>query len=193
MEKTIVEAIQTSYRAHMTTVHAIPLENAGGRIRLLNGQFVERMIDIIVDHLGPNSQVECKKQDPVQIRTPRGNVKHHSVDRHIYVGSRLVHVVECKTYLDSCYLERAYNDMKLFKKYIGPEVVTTVVALEDNCAESARAFYADHFDHSIDNVFILMKGKRVSNRPIWQRPFSKDLDPDLLEHFVSEIVKSVVV
>jgi len=188
MEKTIAEAIQKAYRAHMTLVHAIPLENAGGRIRLLNGQFVEKIIDIIVDHI---PHAECKKNDPVEIRTPRGNVKHHSVDRHIYVGSRLVHVIECKTYLDSCYLERAYNDMKLFKKYIGPGVITTVVALEDNCAESAKGFYADHFDHCIDNVFILMKGKRVSNRPIWQRPFSKDLDPDLLEHCVSKIVTSI--
>jgi hypothetical protein len=189
--QTIVEAIQRAYRIHMATVHAIPLENAGGRIRLLNGQFVENIIDIIIDHLGIPS-ITSRKQDSLEIRTPRGSVKQHSVDRHIYLGSKLVHVVECKTYLDSCYLERAYNDMRLFKKYIGSGVVTTVVALEDNCAESAKGFYADHFDHAIDNVFILMKGKRVSNRPIWQKAFSKDLDPDLLERCVSEFVRSVI-
>jgi len=189
----IVSIIDAAYMDHRKDVERLStVRDAGGKIRTKNGHFVERIVDIIVDHVRENlKNVRSVKNDRISIRSASGYEKKHSVDRHIYVDDRLVHVVECKTYLDACYLERAYNDMRYFKKYVDPTITTTVVALEDNCAESAKAFYADDFDHVIDGIFILMKGKRLSSRPIWTARFAKSLDPLLLRKFASHVTASL--
>lgn len=193
--KDIVSIIDAAYMDHRRDVERLStVRDAGGRIRTKNGHFVEAIVDAIVDHVRDShglTNVRSVKNDRISIRSASGYEKKHSVDRHIYVGDRLVHVIECKTYLDACYLERAYNDMRYFKKYVDPTVTTTVVALEDNCAESAKAFYADDFDNVIDGIFILMKGKRLSSRPMWMARFAKSLDPALLRKFASHVTTSI--
>jgi hypothetical protein len=190
----IVALIKASYARHQALVHelsAAPGANGrGGAMRTENGRFVEHLIDEIVRHAGVPGLVS-KKNDPMIIRTANGHIKRHSVDRHIYLDDRLVHVVECKTYLDACYLERAYNDMRLFRKYVDPGVGTTLLALEDDCAEDAKRFYADDFDGALDAIYILMRGKRLSRRPMWKRDFTKPLDDELLRAFVTRFLDSI--
>lgn len=185
----IVALIKTAYARHQTIVHELSTTRlVGGAMRTENGRFVEGLIDLIVAQI---PGLVSKKNDPVIIRTANGRVKRHSVDRHIYAGDRLVHVVECKTYLDACYLERAYNDMRLFRKYVDSGVGTTLLALEDDCAEDAKRFYADDFDGALDDISILMRGKRTSRKPMWKRDFTKPLDDELVRAFVTRFVDAL--
>lgn len=78
-----------------------------------------------------------------------------SVDKHIYINGKLELIIECKTYLDKCYLQRACDDFRLIKKGIDYPIEAWVISLENGISDIAYNFLCIKMTISIlMNVFL---------------------------------------
>jgi hypothetical protein len=133
--------------------------------------------------------ISCKvgRKDLKNVFSKNGLVKKHQTDRHIYLNGELKIVIECKSYLDSCYYTRSLSDMLLFKKQF-PSVMCFIVSLEDSVNLDTKNFYDDVFDKSIDQVFYMCDGKRTSTKPIYKKDFAKALSKEKMTNFIQHLL-----
>lgn len=134
-----------------------------GDYRAYSGATVEKLVDLSFELVGkefPDLNIECLigTKNPISISDGKYTIKE-SVDRHIYINGKLVCAVECKSYLDKCFLQRADSDFSLMKS--GKEFKSVVLALEDNIDDNSKAFFLNR--KNVENIFILYTGKRRSN------------------------------
>lgn len=158
-------------------------KGAGGKVRALMGGLVENLAGKIwVTETGGT----VKRGDFTAYNT-RGNTLRFSVDRHCYcVKDKLRLLVECKSYLDRCYLERADNDFEMIQGVIcNPQVQTAILSLEVALADEALSFYKGK--NNIDRIFFLLDGKRMSDAPIWKSQHRKSINPEKLREFVEYV------
>ncbi len=169
-------------------------DNSGGQLRSKRGHMVEMIAEITMNALSKRinckSVVECKKgsKDCIEIKSPNGFSKMHQTDRHCYLNNILTLVIECKSYLDSCYYERACMDAKIFKQHDN-NISCIVLSLEDSLRYETKNFYDDIFDNCIDSVFYLCEGKRSSSKPIYKKEFKKMLNKDNVSMYVKYLLK----
>lgn len=118
----IYKRIEEHYVSELQYIQKISCDkntmSLGGKIRHCRGEFVETFVDIICQELG----VVCRdgRFDKHIISTTNTDgkrfTKAHALDRHLYdQNNQLIAVVECKSYLDSCYYVRACSDFKRMK------------------------------------------------------------------------------
>lgn len=139
---------------------------SGGMLRQLRGHFVENTISTIIKKI--NNNLDIKMNDKITIVTKKGNTKIHGTDIHVYDNGVLKSVIECKSYIDACYYERACMDMKIFKNH-NKSIKTIVISLEDSIKPNTKNFYDEIFNNSIDKLYILTEYKRNSKKPLWLR------------------------
>jgi hypothetical protein len=172
-------------------------DNTGGQIRSKRGDMVEMIAEqawnSICDMLNVQHLVACKKgtKDYLRIVSPNGFVKMHQTDRHHYFNDKIVLVTECKSYLDSCYYERACMDFKIFKQH-DEDIKCIILSLEESMNIDTQNFYNDIFNNCVDRVFYLCKGKRSSSKPIYKKEFKKNLDNILVSNYVKHLLNVIL-
>lgn len=159
---------------------------SGGPLRQVMGDMVETFTDEIWSSLCekyPNVEAEIRRgpNDPIKIVDEDGNSITESVDRHCYINGKLVIAIECKTYLDKCFMQRADSDFHLMKTSNDFEAI--IVAFEDAAAANAFNFFMNQ--KNIDNVFFLADSRRNSSRHISRN--REHIKPELVNAFVAKL------
>lgn len=166
----------------------VELLKDGGGIRLLRGITCETMVDIICESLNIESRVGSSDFQLITItgRDGKEYSTRHQVDRHLYYNNKIIAVVECKSYLDSCYYTRACSDFKRMS-VLHPNIKKYIFALENNISDSTIAFTDVEFDYVCNDIFYMCNGKRKSKKPIYEKDFSKELVYENVERFINEL------
>ena len=136
----------------------------GGKIRDLSKQTTETMTEIIWNSLAQNypevkANIFVGEEHPYRIEDEDGNFIEESVDRHCYINDKLVLAIECKTYLDKCYMQRADGDFNLMKSY-NKDFDGIIISIENSIADNSYNFFLNR--KNIDKVYYLATGKRNS-------------------------------
>ncbi len=143
---------------------AIP--GTGGQIRKVSKETTETLVEMIWKALAEeypelNAEIAIGDQRPYRIIDPDGNYIDEAVDRHCYINNKLVLGIECKTYLDKCYAQRANDDFALMKSY-NKDFDGIIVSIENSIADHTYNFFMNR--KNIDKVYYLADGKRNSDR-----------------------------
>lgn len=159
---------------------------SGGPLRQEMGDMVETFTDEIWNFLCekyPHVNAEIRKgpTDPIKIVDKDGNSITESVDRHCYINNKLVLAIECKTYLDKCFMQRADSDFHLMKTSNNFEAI--IVAFENAAAENAFNFFMNQ--KNINNVYFLADSRRNSARHISRN--RDHIKPELINSFVTKL------
>jgi hypothetical protein len=183
-----------------------------GAIRAAAGNFVEGFLQNIFDNINeyiPSAKIVSKvgSTDFLSLTINYKNRKITNdtiqVDRHVFSKGKRIAFIENKTYLDSCYYDRALAD---FKKIVyamkqegeKPEDFAYIVFAGQNAAsEDKLFFYEAEFFNSIKHltknekgvdtrIFFFLKGKRSSSHPLYK--IKHDLDDKVLKNFILYIV-----
>lgn len=136
----------------------------GGKIRDISGQITETITEIIWNCLATNypnikAEICVGETRPYRIEDEDGNFIEESVDRHCYINDKLVLAIECKTYLDKCYMQRADGDFNLMKSY-NKDFDGIIISIENSIADNSYNFFLNR--KNIDKVYYLATGKRNS-------------------------------
>jgi hypothetical protein len=142
--------------------------NSGGQIRHHSGILVEDLVSFIwnvVVKNYPNKTLRIihGKDEPIKLVNKKGDVVgklNESVDRHCFINDKLVAIIECKTYLDKSFMQRADSDFALIKTGLETKPTSMIVSLENAVADSAFNYIMNV--GNIDNVFFFSKVKRNS-------------------------------
>ena len=129
----------------------------GGAARNASGLVYENLIKrtCIFSNLDP------KKNDYFRTKEINGkSLRTLQVDWHVYNDGKLTKLVESKTYLDRCYLERAVTDF--IKLNQSPDVPDDaeycIFAGQNACADDALEYYKEYFKHEdIDFGYMIYK------------------------------------
>ena len=140
------------------------LPNTGGKIRDLSGNITETLVEMIWEALAEEypelkAEVVVGDERPYRIVDMDGNYIDESVDRHCYINDKLVLAIECKSYLDKCYMQRADGDFNLMKSY-NNDFDGIIVSIENSIADNSYNFFMNR--KNIDHVYYLADGKRNS-------------------------------
>jgi hypothetical protein len=171
-------------------------EFTGGKMRECRGTGIEDLVIKIIQRIASRLQIDLVakkgKFDKKKLVVPENHLIHklHQVDVHVYLNRSLVAVVECKSYLDSCYYVRACEDFELFKKF-GYPVKTVIFSLEDSMDEKTKQFTDFWKNNVCDEVFYMLDGKRSSSKPIYRRQYTKEPREEKMMRFVSFLVDLV--
>lgn len=136
-------------------------EYVGGTQRTLMGELVENFVDFIWEKIqdkynDSSSKITVGSTKPIKVVSPSGYSIAESVDRHIYINRKIVAAIECKTYLDKCYLQRADSDFALLKT--NENFASIILSLQNACSENSFNFFLDR--GNIDKIFILSNVKK---------------------------------
>lgn len=171
MEKDII--VDSVYN-YLINKFDIAKELTAGKLRCFSGSIVEEMIDLIFEkcaesHQNIDGEICVGRFVPITITDFEGNSIKESVDRHIFINNKLSCVIECKTYLDKCYMQRADSDFNLMKSY-DKNFDTVIVSLENSIADNSYNFFLNR--GNITKVFYLASGKRnsKSSKRIYNNP-----------------------
>lgn len=136
----------------------------GGKIRDLSGKITETITEMIWNLLAKNhpevkAEIFVGDTHPYRIEDKDGNFIEEAVDRHCYINNNLVLAIECKTYLDKCYMQRADGDFNLMKSY-NKNFDGIIISIENSIADNSYKFFMNR--KNIDKVYYLAIGKRNS-------------------------------
>jgi hypothetical protein len=185
--KNILETVFDYYNNHISSEKLYNENlNAGGKIRGKNGELVENMIKNILKELCLLNNVSSfkitgKKDDSIRVFSKNGHIDV-STDVHFYINEKPIFFIECKTYLDKCYFDRANSDFKQLKAQHS-DANCVIVSLENGIALNAENYFMDQ--GNTDNLFYLVDGKRTSKKPIWGKGFYKPINEDKLFNLIS--------
>lgn len=165
--------------------------DSSGMLRTFSGDTVELMTRLIWTELAEkydrNAIVIKGDYAPVKITDEDGNTIEESVDQHCYIDGKFVLAVECKTYLDKCYMQRADSDFSLMRENTNESFATAIFSLEDNIKDTSYNFFMKR--GNIDKTFFFSDGKRSSNKEkrIYHTPerIQKQLIADAVEYMAS--------
>lgn len=131
----------------------------GGPLRAKMGTIVENFVDqawALLCEKYPNVPAEIKigSKKPITIYKSF----KESVDKHCYINGQLVLAIECKTYLDKCYLQRADSDFNLMKG--SEQFFYCILSLQNSVNEDTFEYFLSR--GNIDGVFFFSDKKRDS-------------------------------
>lgn len=175
------------YESHLDAMtQKAKVIGSGGAVRATNANLVEGLAEKIwCEETGG----EVKKEH-YEISNPKGDKLKFAVDKHCYsINGKLKLVLECKAYLDRCFLARADHDMSMIEgsqgKDWGRDIQFSILALENACSDDALKFYLGR--NNLNCIFFLLDGRRASNRPIWKAEHRKAINKQLLQGFVKYV------
>lgn len=141
----------------------------GGKIRATRGDLVETIVKELWKELSNSNSF---KKEKFTIISSCGQYKiKKGLDIHLYKNEVLVGMVECKTYLDEPMLQRAISDAEELINYNVPKVV---VALENAMDDETFCYWLSK--NKLNNIFILVNGKRSSGKPLYDKNYFKNLN-----------------
>ena len=182
-----------------------------GEIRYAAGDFVEKFLQHIFNTLNSllktNIISKVGSSDFLHLEITYKGKKYRNdkiqVDRHVYNNDKCICFIENKTYLDSCYYDRALADFKKIIYSINynndkPEKYKYIVFAGQNAANlNTLNFYEAEFYNSIKHltyknkgvdirIFFFLKGKRNSQKPLYK--IKHELDDNTLKDFIKMIL-----
>ena len=184
---------ETIIEQYETEVDELPAAHAksGGSARNASGLVYENLVKSTCGELEldakKNDYYVTEKIDDIQIDTLQ-------VDWHIYKLGLLRYFVECKCYLDACYLMRAVINM--IELHNSPDnnnrdnVKYAILAGQNACADEKlvyyRAFFKKQTGKELKVFFVNPQVKRNSNKPIYKAEFRQDfkLDKTVYNEFI---------
>jgi hypothetical protein len=163
----------------------------GGEMRQNRGDAVENYVKNIINTIGKktNKKLIALKgsESKIKISLMIDNIeikKEHQVDIHIFLDDKIISVIECKSYLDSCYYTRALYDLNIFKKF-GYNLKKYVFTLEESINKDTLIFLDYIHDYICDGLFIMIDEKRKFNSPLYKQ--HKIINKNNLKHFIKNI------
>ena len=149
--------------------------------------FVLTTINKIGELLNIDLHARCGNDDKkdliINLPDEKKITKQHQVDVHIYLNGNFVAVIECKSYLDSCYYVRACDDFKMFKKF-DYNVKNYIFTLENAIAEDTKIFIDFINEYICDDIFYILDGKRISSKPVYDIKHKKLINKEELTKFI---------
>lgn len=210
---TIIENVEDCYDKEQDKLHKLSLSaNTEGEIREAAGNLVECVLQCIfntineclpdakiVSKVGSNDFLSKKityKDKDIEFNTIQ-------VDRHVWAKGHRICFIENKTYLDSCYYDRALSDFKkiaqsLNQHGIDPATCKYIVFAGQNAAKDDTLFtyeadfWADtkHLTQDTNGLetktFYFLQGKRSSQKPLYK--IRHELDKKSLRNFIIYIL-----
>jgi hypothetical protein len=165
-------------------VDQLPLlhkNKGGGKARFGSGTVYENLAFKTCEYLG----FDPKKNDYKRTMIVGGRCLNNlQVDAHVYIQGVLKKLIECKTYLDLCNLERAIlNFIGLDQSPDVPDDVEfAIFAGQNACRKDSLAYYLALFKEltgkDLNIFFINPYRKRSSKRPIYNADYRADFKLD---------------
>lgn len=171
----------TTFNQIHTDVHTACHNLSGGEIRQTRGDLVETLVADLWQSLGPDHIARTQMKHTIDF----GDIGTLDIgcDVDLYIGNELRGIVECKAYVDKCFLERAIVDFRYLKE--ATAVPKIVVGLENAIAENTRKILQHVHRDCLDDVFFLVPGKRSSGRPLYKQEFFKPIDESSYDSLVN--------
>lgn len=160
----IAEQVENFLSKEYAKIIELDTGSNGGKIRDISGKITETLTEIIWNELAKKhpdikAEIFVGSEKPYRIEDNDGNYIEESVDRHCYINDKLVLAIECKTYLDKCYMQRADGDFNLMKSY-SKDFDGIIISIENSIADNSYRFFMNR--KNIDKVYYLATGKRNS-------------------------------
>ena len=149
-------------------------------MRSIRGKDTEKFVFDTINEIGvlTNSNLIAKygSKDKKKLQIPDTDIsKNHQIDIHIYKNNLFYAVIECKSYLDSCYYTRAVNDFRLFKIF-NYELKNYIFSLENSINEKTLEFINYTSKSPCDYIFFMYDNKRTSTKPLYSNYSDCKLD-----------------
>lgn len=212
IKKIILNCHDYYNKEHPKLVRLANRSKTEGEIRNAAGVFVEGFLQNIFDNINkyiPTAHILSKVGSTdfltltIDYKGKKITNDKIQVDRHVFSKGKRIAFIENKTYLDSCYYDRALAD---FKKIVysmkqsgnAPEDFKYIVFAGQNAASNDKLFfYEAEFYHSIKHltkdelgvdtkIFFFQKGKRNSSHPLYKE--KHELDDVVLTNFIKYII-----
>lgn len=160
-----------------------------GAVRNFAGETVEKLATLVWEEVGVNypklnSKITVGKKTPYKITDVEGNYINESVDRHCFINGEFILAIECKAYLDKCYLQRADSDFNLMKTQTNT-TAGIVLSIENSIAYMSEKFFLNR--GNVDNIFYLATGKRNSGKEQKINKHRDRISRDLIFMYVNYI------
>jgi hypothetical protein len=157
-------------------------KNGQGNTRDVIGNLYETLAKKIILSIDP--KLEVRKNDFLTIYSKSNQYKidNVQVDWHVYKNNELLFIVECKTYLDVCYLKRALEDFSSIRKIKG-NVPSIIFTGQMAVGKDALGFYNEEYE--FETFVVNQTKKRNSQKPIYKT--CDPLDNKELERFVQYV------
>ncbi|MCK4454449.1 hypothetical protein KAU51_03905 [Candidatus Parcubacteria bacterium] len=204
----IVKSLAKGFENHVNNMYKIMHERnslrlmSGGKLRKFSGKIQEQaMLELITNTCLAGGL--CYSEFAIE----KGDAKHNGllvsnsggsirvgVDWHLYIKGRLVLINECKSYLDTAFLSRAYSYMDKIKSVPGNENVKSIVtSMETAIDYKALAYYM--YDSVIDRCYFFLSGSRQSVKPIYLienwKPINRSVVEDMITFILGVIKENI--
>ena len=185
-------------KLYESDVDKLPAAHAksGGASRNASGLVYENLVERTCVEL----KLDAKKNDYYVTEEIDGiQIDTLQVDWHIYKENLLRYFIECKCYLDACYLMRAVINM--IELHNSPDngnrdnVEYAILAGQNACADDKlvyyRAFFKKMTGKNLNVFFVNPQVKRNSKKPIYKAEYREDfkLDSVVYNKFVEWLKK----
>ena len=165
----------------------------GGKIRNASCKVTENLVQFILNRTmkytpGNIEVLRGVPSDTYLLKNFAGEIRV-GTDFHVYKDNIFIMAIECKSYLDKPFMERAHLIMGYLKK-INPQIVSLLVSMEYSLSREAFNFYM--YEGNINYTYFLMDGIRNSDRPVYKREFFKSIKYDSLRNVVNTIVTALL-
>ena len=136
------------------------------------GEMYERLAKMLM--LSADDTLDIRKNDYMTIKSDSGlySLNNVQVDWHVYKDNDLKLIVECKTYLDVCYLKRAVDDFETIRKKY-PNVPAVIFTGQNAVGKNAWGYYNEMYD--FETFVVNQTKKRSSKNPIYKTKDNLDL------------------
>ncbi|MCI8413786.1 MAG: hypothetical protein HFE47_06835 [Clostridia bacterium] len=208
----VVTDVTNCYYTEQETLKQIGLvHKTEGAIRYAAGELVEKVLQSIFNSI--NTFLDNKiisKVGGTDYLTKKIDYKGKTyvnnkiqVDRHVWYKNNRIAFIENKTYLDTCYYDRALADFKkiaqaLVQEKIDPKACEFIVFAGQKAGKQntfltyeAEFWYETknllHSDSGIEpKIFFFLKGIRNSSKPLYK--IRHELNTDAIKEFVTLIL-----
>jgi hypothetical protein len=190
-----LDLIIETYNREVDDLPNLHKNSGGGKARNASGLVYENLTLRTCEMLG----LDARKNDYKKSKKTKSGkqIKNLQVDWHCYKEESLKKLVECKTYLDSCYLKRFVDDA--LDLHLSPEVPDDVefaiLAGQNACGITAFEYNLEKFSDltgkEIDVFFVNPQVKRNSKKPIYKAEFRQNfvLDKVVYNEFIEWLNK----
>ena len=202
-------------KEHVKLVNLGKKAKTEGEIRAAAGVFIENFLQNIFNQINkhvPNAKIISKVGTTdylslnIKYKGKKAANNQIQVDRHVFSKGKRIAFIENKTYLDSCYYDRALADFRKIVQSIKqskkePADCKYIVFAGQNAASNNKLFFyeAEFFNdikHLTKNgkgvdvkIFFFLKGKRKSSLPLYK--VKHELDDKVLKEFISYMLSLI--
>lgn len=136
-----------------------------GAVRNSVGKLYEDLCYHILNKIDPSLKIVKNDYLTVYSKSKKYKIKNIQVDWHVYKDNELVLIIECKTYLDVCYLKRAIDDFETIRK-VKKDIPSIIFAGQNAVGKNAWGYYSE--EYNFDTFFVNTTKKRNSKKPIYK-------------------------